>query len=223
MMYMEERIYHGNVSGEALADHLVTTFNQGDDIVAQKVGQGDQIMVQVGRAKLWTGKIHGAIGITIARVSDGIRVATGQSNWLELNDPSVGGMLLGSIFFPPLIIFPLMRGIRNYALYQDIWAVIDDYCTQGNATQGNKTTTHAVYCQNCGAANDENAAQCHLCGMPLYNPEDAKSADASPYAQATSNIVYKPRMVTCPRCDAVVPAGRYCNNCASLLPPQSNA
>jgi len=213
---MEERLYHGNINPEALANHLVATFNQGGDLAAQRVGQGDQVMVQVGRVKLWTGRFHSAIGINISQLPDGICVATGQSHWLELDNPGVSGMLLGSLFFPPLIIFPLMRGIRNYTLYQDIWTVIDDYCTQGHAVQGDVMTAHAVYCQNCGAVNDEHIGQCHLCGMPLYIPE--YSDVAPPMQAANRTVVYKPRMVTCPRCDTTVPAGKYCNNCASELP-----
>jgi hypothetical protein len=214
---MEERTYRGNIDINALADHLVATFNQGDDIVAQRAGQGDQVTVQVGRVKFWTGNLRSALGISISKLPDGVHVATGQSNWLELNDPSVGGMLLGALFFPPLIVFPLMRGIRNYTLYQEIWTVIDDYCTQDNGVQEHARSTDAVYCQNCGGINDESAKQCHLCGMPLYNPEYPD--EETPYTQATGNtVVYKPRLVTCPRCDALVPAGKYCNNCASVLP-----
>lgn len=45
---MEQRIYRGNVSGEGLADHLVSAFNNRDGLVAQRVGQGDNLLVQIG-------------------------------------------------------------------------------------------------------------------------------------------------------------------------------
>lgn len=215
---MEERIYHGKLQAQALAKHLVMTFDGKDDLAAQSVGQGDQTMVQIGRKKMWTGRIRSAIGISVSQLSDGLQVVTGQSNWFELADPAVGGMLLGSLLFPPLLLFPLMRGIRQYTLYQEIWMVIDEYCTQAQATEQQRRIDHAIYCQNCGAANDEQAQQCHFCGMPFTRSDD-------PYALSPEKSYYipRPRLVQCPRCDAMVPAGKYCNNCASLLPPEDRS
>jgi hypothetical protein len=58
---MEERVYHGNIDPNALADYLVRSFNQDFSYtgwygqrystMAQKVGQGNQILVQIARAR----------------------------------------------------------------------------------------------------------------------------------------------------------------------------
>ena len=46
---MEQRLYHGNIDPDALADYLVNMFNQGySGTAAQKVGQGNQFLVQIG-------------------------------------------------------------------------------------------------------------------------------------------------------------------------------
>ena len=222
---MEERIYQGNIQPEALADYLVQTFHQNYsytsmysqnyDTIAQKVGQGDHILVQIARARPWSGRIRGALGVSIVKTQDGVSVSTGQSNWLDLADPSIAGMLIGAVFFPPLLIFPVIRGIRNYTFYQDVWNVIDDYCARYGARPGGVMTDHGVYCPNCGSMNDEGVQNCHTCGAPLNVPQPGQTplqASQTP-AQAGSY----PEMVTCPTCGATVSAGKFCSNCAAPL------
>lgn len=220
---MEERVYHGNIDPNALADHLVNTFNQNFNYasygnryttMAQKAGQGDHLLVQIARARAWSGRIRSSLGISITRVPGGISVSAGQSNWLD--DPAFTGSLIGAIFFPPLLIFPLVRGVGNFTFYQDVWDVIDTYCLQGGASLGSTMTAHGVYCNNCGAINDEGTANCHTCGAPLhvqgqqsqgYQPPQAPTAPASP---AT---------IKCPSCGATVNDGKFCANCAAPLHP----
>ena len=247
---MEERVYHGNIDPIALADYLVSTFGQYEDMAAQKMGQGDHLMVQVGRMSGWSGKVRGAIGISISRFSDGIRVSIGQSNWMDLTNGHVATMLIGALFFPPLMIFPLMRGIQGYALYQDIWNTIEEYCAEQSAAPGSTTTSHAIYCHTCGAVNSENAKQCSFCGTPfqasqaesaaLYTPPTTAKEPAALYTPsmtakepatlytpptpaqepASPAPYYVPSQVTCPRCGVVVPMAKYCGNCGSALPEQ---
>ena len=98
---MEQRTYRGNVLPEGLADYLVATFNQGYHTVAQRAGQGDQILVQIGQARhSGRGGIRNAMGVSLVRTPDGLTASIGQSNWLNMADPELGGMLIGAIFFP---------------------------------------------------------------------------------------------------------------------------
>jgi hypothetical protein len=230
---MEQRVYSGNVSPNGLADFLVNTFNQGyGNTVAQKMGQGDNVYVQVGILSHSGRRIRGAIGLSIAKTQDGISVTSGQSNWLDFNDPAFTGGIIAGFFFPPLWLFPLARGINNYRLYQDIWDSVDSYCLQAGAKAVGTTTAHGVYCQNCGAVNDENATECAMCGAPLrgaqagqapqYQPSTPHyqpSSSAQTQAQGTSST--GPGTVVCPNCGATVSAGKYCSNCAAALPTTS--
>ncbi len=214
---MEQRIYHGNIDPDALADFLVQSFNQGYTYtgissqryttMAQKVGQGDHLLVQIARARAWSGRIRSALGVSISRIPDGVSVSTGQSNWLDLADPALAGMLIGAVFFPPLLIFPIIRGINIYVFYHDVWNAIDSYCAQAGATPASTTTAHGVYCQHCGAINDEGVEQCHTCGAPLH-PLPAYQAPTAAPGTAT---------VTCPHCGATVSAAKFCSNCAAPL------
>lgn len=204
---MEQRIYHGNISPDALADYLVGMFNQGyGGTTAQKVGQGNQVLVQIGLLSHSGRQIRHSIGVSIARTPDGVSVATGQANWFD--DPGLGGSLIGALYWPPLLLFPLARGINSYALYQDIWQAVDTYCAQTGAMQGNVTTAHAVYCHNCGVVNDEHEQVCRMCGTPLYAPPKRP-----PHYQPSQGDV------VCSRCGQTVSAGNFCNNCAAPLKP----
>jgi ribosomal protein L40E len=207
---MEERIYNGNIDPQGLANHIVDVFNQGRDIVAQQTGQGDQIFVQVGRLSIWSGSFRGALGVSIARRADGLHVVAGQSTWLDLKEPAVSGSLIGGLFFHPLLLFPLVHGLRNFALSQNLWRVIDDYCTQAGATASSSTSTNTVYCPRCGAVNPGDTQQCYLCDGPLVG--------ARPGPPLTPDLQPTLTAVICPRCDATVYAGKFCSNCGSELP-----
>jgi len=230
---MEQRVYNGNVSPNGLADFLVNSFNQGyGNTVAQKMGQGDNLFVQVGILSHSGRRIRGAIGLSIAKTQDGISITSGQSNWFDFNDPAFTGGIIAGFFFPPLWLFPLARGINNYRLYQDIWDAVDSYCLQAGAKPAGTTTAHGVYCQNCGAVNDENATECAMCGAslrPSYagqapqhrpsTPQYRPSGQAQTQAQDATSA--GPGMVVCPNCGATVSAGKYCSNCAAALPTSS--
>lgn len=206
---MERRTYHGNINPNGLADYLVNTFNQGyGSTVAQKMGQGDHLFVQIGKLSHSGRSVRVALGLSISKIADGVSLVTGQSNWLDVNDPAVAGGLIAGFFFPPLWLFPLARGISNYGLYQDMWRAVDSYCLQAEARQGSATTTHAVYCQHCGAMNDELAQVCAMCGTPL-----PLARQDQPQSQAQA----APGMVVCPHCGQTVSAGKFCSNCAASL------
>jgi len=203
---MEQRIYHGNINPDALADYLVGMFNQGyGGTVAQKVGQGNQVLVQIGQLSHSGRRIRHSIGVSIYRTPDGVSVATGQANWFD--DLGLGGSLIGALYWPPLLLFPLARGINSFSLYQDIWQAVDTFGAQAGAMQGNVTTSHAVYCHNCGVVNNEGDQVCTMCGASLYGSQP-------PHYQTPPQ-----GDVVCPRCGQTVSAGNFCNNCAAPLRP----
>jgi len=218
---MEQRFYHGNIDPNSLADYLVGMFGQGYSgrMMAQKVGQGEHLLVQIGRMRN-SGRIRNAIGVSIARTPDGVSVSTGQSNWLD--GGMIAGGLIGAIFWPPLLLFPLARGIRNFTFYQDIWNAIDNYCMQAGATQGQTTTAHGVYCAHCGAVNEEGSETCAVCGSSLYagQPQQGYQSQQAPQYRPPAPSATAPSTVVCPKCGHTVAAANFCSNCAASLPTQ---
>ncbi len=225
---MEQRFYHGNIDPNGLADYLVNNFGSGyyRRTMAQKVGQGDHLLVQIATVRS-SGRIRNSLGVSIGRTADGITVSTGQSNWID--ESVIGTSIIGALFWPPLLLFPLARGIRSYTMYQDIWNAIDTYCAQVGATQGNVTDAHAVYCRNCGSMNEENATECAVCGAPLHAGAGQPQQQAPQYRPPTPQ--YQPPMpnattnatastVVCPSCGHTVAAANFCSNCAAPLPTQ---
>jgi Double zinc ribbon len=159
-------------------------------MVAQKVGQGDQVLVQIGHMshRGWRG-IRYTIGVSIVRTPDGVNVGVGLSNWLDLDDPRLTGMLIGAVFFPPLLIFPLLRGIRSFALYEQIWDAVDSYCAQVGARQAEASVAHGVTCPRCGVLNHEEARFCTMCGASLHVAAEAqRPALAAPEVGSNSCV-----------------------------------
>ena len=63
---MEQRIYHGEVSPGELADHLVQQYDPRPDVQAQKLGEGDSLLVQIGRGDQ-PEKVRHAVTVAITR------------------------------------------------------------------------------------------------------------------------------------------------------------
>jgi len=147
---MEQRIYRGSASPEALADHLVQQFDPRDNIQAQKVGQGDSLLVQIGRGDV-PSELRHAISVSITRATGdepGVAVTLGQQQWL---DPKMAtyaaAMGLVSLLITPWALFALLWPISDIAgsatLSSDIWNTVESYMvSQGARFGGAETLRH---------------------------------------------------------------------------------
>lgn len=203
---MEQRTYRGTVDPAGLTNHLVTTFGHSYNTVAQTVGQGDRLMVQIGHASHSGRLIRNVIAVGIARLPDGLTVSIGQSRWIDVADSTLTPALVAAVFFPPLLIFPLIRGVQRFALYEDIWNAVDAYCSQAGATRVSVEATPGLSCPRCGVLNHEENQFCTACGLDLR-------------AAATTAA----ERVTCPECHQVVVAGQFCGHCGARLAPATPA
>lgn len=231
---MEQRIYRGNIDPNALADYLVGMFNGQPAMynayphsMAQKINQGERVFVQITRSGDWIGHEHGALGVQILRVAGGVSVSVGQSDWLDLDQTGLAGMLLGALFFPPLLLFPLISGLTRSTFVQDVWGAIDHYCMQTRPRA--QHAPQGFYCSYCGAFNHPAAACCHSCKAPFDSAPQPRAAQSSqeqapgeppgqkqPFASEPVSPALS-ESVVCPRCGATVAAARFCGNCAAPL------
>jgi hypothetical protein len=138
---MEQRIYHGNVSPEGLADFLVQRYDPQDDLQAQKIGQGDSLVVQIGHGDL-PEKIKHAVTVGITRAIDteqGVVVTMGQQQWITPHMAAYAAMMgLISVLVTPWALFallwPVSELIGSRTLPGDIWNAIETYVLSQGAT-----------------------------------------------------------------------------------------
>lgn len=238
---MDQRMYYGNIEPQALADYLVGAFNQPPyysrhQTMAQKIVQGERIYVQIMHTGDWSSSGHRALGVHIERCAGGVVVNMGASDWLDLNEAGLAGMLLGILLFPPLLLFPLIQGLSQSTFTQDVWTAIDAYCLQATPRPGG--APRGFYCSYCGAFNHPQATSCHNCHAPFnfaqpQPPEQAaqpapapQTPDEMPVSQereseAAANVEQaansSPSFVICPNCKATVLETNFCGNCAAPL------
>lgn len=242
---MDQRVYYGNINPHALADYLVGTFQQPSTYYqvqhftrAQKIVQGERVYVQIMRNSDWSSG-HRAIGVHITGIAGGVSVEMGVSDWLNVDETGLAIGLLGALFFPPLLLFPLIQGLTGSGFSHDVWNAIDAYCVQANAGQGYRPRTpQGFYCTYCGAFNHPGSPRCHSCHAP-FNVASAPQPSAQPTPEASAPTppaaeqpaapeASSPRpssetrpmfaLMICPNCKATVVPAHYCGNCAAPLP-----
>lgn len=227
---MEQRIYYGPIEPDALADYLVRIFHQPTGFpyqrphsMAQKIRQNELVYVQIMRGGEWSGPEQGALSLQIQRIAGGVRVSMGQADWLDLDQAGLAGMLFGALFFPPLLIFPMIHGLVRSTLAQDVWASIEAYCLPVRPRQAG--TPPGFYCSYCGSLNHPHATRCHNCAAPFafHAQEQEPPAPDEPASQPepeSASVSYpqdEERQVICPRCGATVSVANFCGNCAAPL------
>lgn len=196
---MEQRVYHGQVTPEGVAQMLLETWDR-DQTIAQGFGEAQRVIVQIGQreAGWFSDEPRQALTLDIEAIEGGVQVTMGQQQWYkdEGGQIFVGG-LIG--FLPFFFTFPLGRLFGDepsldQGLVGQIWQSIDRYAGQFSAATGATQRLQTVPCPECGVSNPQNAQRCSACGSTLTAPE------------------------TCPRCAHLNPAGaRFCNRCGTEL------
>ena len=194
---MDQRIFHGAISPQDMADALVAAFNHGN-LSAQKVGQGDSITVQI--ASRPGARSGGRVGLTltIQKHADGIAVALGQEDML-----GVAASLGKTAFFAlqnPLGLLgrldDIAQDVGSLTLKDNVWAAVEKFAQTSKATKTLSARLQSVTCPYCGAANKVGDADCVNCGGPL--------GESQPIA--------------CPKCGNVMPPkSQFCGSCGAAL------
>ena len=147
---MQQRIYHGTVTPEGLADYLVQRFDPQPDLQAQKLGQGDSLAVQIGRGDV-PEELRNAVTVGITRATDseqGIAVTLGQQQWITPKLATHAAMIgLVGLLLTPWALFgllwPVSELIGSQALPSDIWNAVETYVlSQGAALAQSRELDH---------------------------------------------------------------------------------
>ena len=196
---MEQRTYRGEIDPEALADALVAQFD-GGDLMAQRVGRGDHVLVQIASRDWGWGGPQTALTVGIARVEGGVEVSLGQQRWLgAVADLAQTGLM--ALVNPISLITRIddvARSISGLTLPQQVWEAVEHYCESVGASLGLRAEETMVTCPYCGVANPIGAPKCSACGAPL--------GDVQP--------------VSCPRCGLLLDReARFCSRCGAPVRP----
>src|SRR5215213_11971736 len=139
---MEQRIYQGSIQPNALAQHLLDTWDQGDTM-AQALEGDEGIIVQVGQRSggFFSDEPHTALTLALEPVSDGLRVTLGEQQWYR---DGGGQLMVGGLigFFPFFFTWPLGGGRDEPVdpqLTSQVWESVERYAQQAGAATGATT------------------------------------------------------------------------------------
>ena len=195
---MEQRIFHGTLTPNDLAQALLARFNRGN-LRAQQLGNDQQVVVQIATRLGASAGGQTATTITIQSVEDGVSVGIGKQAWLGVA-ASLGATALAAIRNPFNLLGrldDLAQDIENLQINQQVWETISDVARAAGAAYELSERLRRVVCEYCTTANPVGEPNCLACGAPLG------------LAQPD----------TCPKCGYVVKSNEgICPNCRSPLP-----
>jgi hypothetical protein len=146
---MEQRTYTGNVSPEGLADYLVQEYSQRRHTTAQKIGQGNSFLVQIGDdLHHHEDRPSATVGITRPTDSEtGLVVTMGEQQWVtsDMAGHAIMTGLIGALFTPWALwslLGPASRMLGNQMLPDELWSTIETYIIgMGGAFAGSHEVT----------------------------------------------------------------------------------
>lgn len=194
---MEQRIYHGALTPEELAQVLLEEWDR-DTTIAQAFGEQERVIVQIGqREGGWFGdEPRQALTLDLEALGDGVRVTMGQQRWYQDGGVQImAGGLIG--FLPFFFTFPLGRLFGDDEpiaanLPGQVWATLERYAARYGAATGATQRLATFACPECGVLNPQGAARCSACGTALGSP------------------------AVCAQCGHANPPGaRFCNRCGA--------
>ena len=214
---MEQRIYRGSIDPNALAQHLLDTWDQGDTL-AQALEGDEGIIVQVGQRSggLFNDEPRNALTLALESLTEGVRVTLGEQQWYrEQGGQIMVGGLIG--FLPFFFTWPLGGGHDEPVdpqLALQVWESVEAYTRhygasmgetrqlpqRPSAATGETTRLPGISCPSCGTDNIAGAERCRECGTFLQARDCPQCGVSNP---ATANF--------CMRCGSTLSSARTVN------------
>lgn len=197
---MDTRTYHGTITTRKIAHALLGKFNRGN-LIAQQIGSGDQIVVQISTRRRPSVGGQTALTVTLQSIEDGVSVQIGKQSWLGIA-ASLGQTAFSAWRRPMALIGrldDLAEDIEYLQLSEDVWNRIEEVAKLTGATHLMSERLRRLTCDFCLTANRVGEPSCVACGAPL--------GEVQP--------------LTCTNCGFVVTRKHYkCPNCGQKLPPE---
>lgn len=191
---MELRIFHGDLTPDDLAQAIVSEFDRGN-LKAQKLGQGDEVVVQLATRDHRTSGGQTALTLTLQKVADGVSVQMGKQAWLGLA-ASLGVTALSALHNPFSLLGRLddvAQDIEHLQLSEKIWDTIEIAARRYGASHKLSERLRRLVCAYCDVANPVGDPSCIACGAPL--------GGVQPRACQYCGYVVTSDETTCPNCN----------------------
>jgi len=190
---MTKKVFHGNFTPEDLAELILLRFDRGN-LEVQRVGAGDQVVVQIRTKHNAQSGGQTAIGIIFQKFEDGVIISTGQQQWAGIA-ASLGLSALAALRNPLTLlgrIDDIAQDIEYLNLEEEIWAVISSKVKVKRSQYDLSQRLQRIACDYCDTANPVDAPSCLACGAPLGNKQPRTCKNCGYVLSSHENI--------CPNC-----------------------
>ncbi len=195
---MEQKIFHGNITPNDVAEALLAHFNRGN-LRTQVVGDSNNMKVQIATRHGAASGGQTAVTVQIQKVSEGVLVMVGQQAWLGVA-ASMGQTVIATLLNPWNLLNRLddiAQDIESLQIGETVWQVI------GKVAQANRASTQVAerlrrsVCEYCDTANPVGEGNCIACGAPL--------GKVQPRTCVSCGFVVLRGERTCPSCNRPIP------------------
>jgi hypothetical protein len=165
---MKPRFFYGDISPNDFARSLLAHFNRGN-LVAQKMGEGDRIVVQITTRRQPTSGGQTGLKVLLNAVENGVAVQLGKHNWLG-TAASLGITAMATWRNPFSLIGrldDLAQDIENLQLTDQVWKVVENVARFHNASFELSDRLKRLSCEYCRTANPVGVPHCIACGAPV--------------------------------------------------------
>lgn len=194
---MPQRIYHGKLTINELANAIIGNFSRGNMHV-QKFEHGDETIVQLASSPYATSGGRTALSVYLQNVSDGVLVEMSKQAWFGIA-ASLGVTTIATISNPLNLINRLddiAQDFEYVQLVENVWKVIDQTARSLGSGFELSERLNRYICDYCNTPNLPGESHCMACGAPLGD--------------------IQPR--TCKKCGYVVQKSESrCPNCGNLI------
>lgn len=195
---MEQRIFHGDLTPNDLANALIANFNRGN-LRAQAFGDNRSVKVQIATRQGAASGGQTAVTVQIQRVADGVMITVGQQVWMGVA-ASMGKTLFATLRNPWNLLDRLddiAQDIENLQISENVWQVVGKFAQSRRASTQISERLQRAVCEYCGTPNPVGAGGCIACGAPLGNVQ--------PRTCAACGFVVLRGERTCPHCGKPIP------------------
>jgi hypothetical protein len=188
------KVFHGDIKPEDFSLALIGEFNQ-ENIRAQQVGHGDEIVVQIATREMRRSGGKTAVTVTLEKAEDGVIVQVGKQSWFGIA-ASLGYTALAAIRNPFNLLGRLddvAQDIESLQLSERVWEIVEDVAYTAGASFELSERLRRLVCQYCRTANPLGSSSCLACGAPL--------GDAQPSTCKYCGFVVSSDDKLCPNCE----------------------